>query len=164
MDLIVYFLNELKQKALIKYNLKIKTVIKINLKGSRLIGQCVKEGKKSYIIRLHAKLLNEFKQTYIKDVLTHEFAHAVQMELFLKSKPHGREWKSIVENLSGAPYKKSNIDYRLRNSRTMKTYLYTCACGEHHITAVRHNKITRNIMIYKCKKCKEVIKLADILA
>ncbi|MDR0762140.1 MAG: SprT-like domain-containing protein, partial [Campylobacteraceae bacterium] len=155
MDLIVYFLNDLKQKALVKYNLKIKTTIKINLKGSRLIGQCVKEDKKSYIIRLHAELLKRFREHYIKDVLTHEFAHAVQMELFIKSKPHGREWKSIMESLNGVPYKKSNINYRLKNSRTFKTYRYKCACCEHIITSIRHNKIIRGESIYRCKKCKE---------
>jgi SprT protein len=163
MDLIVYFLNELKQKAFIKYNLKIKIIIKINLKGSRLIGQCVKEGRKSYIIRLHAELLEKFRELYIKDVLTHEFAHAIQMELFAKSKPHGREWKSIMESLSGTPYKKSNINYHLKNSRILKTYHYRCDCREYLITSIRHNKIIRNIMIYRCKKCGEMIKFLYVV-
>ncbi|MDR1007755.1 MAG: SprT-like domain-containing protein [Campylobacteraceae bacterium] len=161
MDLIVYFLNELRQKALIKYNLGIKTVIKVNLKGSRLIGQCVKDGKKSYIIRLHTELLKKFRERYIKDVLTHEFAHAVQMELFAKSKPHGREWKSIMESLNDAPYKKSNIDYCLKNGRALKTYRYKCDCHEYLITSIRHNKIVYGTSIYKCKKCGQVLKLSQ---
>ncbi|MDR2789835.1 MAG: SprT-like domain-containing protein [Campylobacteraceae bacterium] len=160
--MLVYFLNKLKQKTLTAYNLRLETVININLKGCRLIGQCIKKGRKKYLIRLHGKLLKEFKQEYIKDVLTHEFAHAVQMELFAKSKPHGKEWKGIVEKLNGAPFKKSNINYQLNKGRAMKTYLYKCACGEHHISAVRHNKITRNIMIYRCKKCGEIIKFTYI--
>ncbi|MDR1975353.1 MAG: SprT-like domain-containing protein [Campylobacteraceae bacterium] len=160
MDLLVYFLYELKQKALTTYNLKFKTALNINLKGYRLIGQCVKKGRKSYLIRLHGKLLNEFKQEYIKDVLTHEFAHAVQMELFTKTKPHGKEWKSIMETLSGKAYKKSNINYCLPKNRTLKTYLYKCACSQHSITSIRHNKITRGIMTYKCKKCGQIIQPA----
>jgi SprT protein len=161
MDLLVYFLNELKRKAFIKYNLKLKTDVKINLKGSRLIGQCIKEGRKSYLIRLHIKLLREFGQKYIKDVLTHEFAHAVQMELFAKSKPHGREWKSVMESLSGAPYKKSNINYSLKNDRIFKTYRYKCDCQEHLITSIRHNKIIRGSSVYKCKKCGQILELAQ---
>jgi SprT protein len=148
----------LKQKAIVRYNLKINTIIKVNLKGSRLIGQCVKEGKKSYVIRLHAELLRKFRMQYVKDVLTHEFAHAVQMELFAKSKPHGQEWKSVMENLSGVPYQKSNVDYRLKNSRTFKTYLYKCDCREYLITSIRHNKIIRGVSIYKCKKCGQVLR------
>jgi SprT protein len=161
MDLLVYFLNDLRQKALVKYNLKIKTAVKINLKGSRLIGQCIKEGRKSYIIRLHAKLLKNYRARYIKDVLTHEFAHAVQMELFNKSRPHGREWKSVMEGLSGVLYKKTNIDYCLKNDRTLKTYRYRCSCQEHFITSIRHNKIIRGDSIYKCKKCGQILKFAQ---
>ncbi|MDR3347445.1 MAG: SprT-like domain-containing protein [Helicobacteraceae bacterium] len=162
MDLLVYFLNNLKQKTLKIYNLKLETAIKINLKGYRLIGQCVKISRKSYLIRLHANLLSEFKHEYIKDVLTHEFAHAVQMELFPKSKPHGAEWKSVMENLSGAPYKKLTLNYRLQKSKTFKTYLYACTCQKHLLTSIRHNKITRGIMIYKCKKCGEILKFVKI--
>ncbi|MDR1614497.1 MAG: SprT-like domain-containing protein [Campylobacteraceae bacterium] len=145
------------------YNIQFQTAININLKGCHLIGQCIKKGRKNYLIRLHARLLREFKQEYIKDVLTHEFAHAIQMELFPKSKPHGREWKNIIENLNGKPYKKTVIDYRLKKSRTVKTYLYKCACSEHRITAVRHNKIIRNTMIYRCKKCGQILKPAHDL-
>jgi SprT protein len=155
MDLTIdIFLQKLLKQTEKLYDLKLNITIKTDLKGYRLIGQCKKISAKNYIIRLHKKLLEEFKERYLDDVLTHEFAHAVQMELYKKNKPHSKEWKSVVEALSGVQYnRRENINYNLKKNRRYKTYLYECSCGEHNLSAIRHNRVVKNIMLYKCKKC-----------
>ncbi|MDR1554730.1 MAG: SprT-like domain-containing protein [Campylobacteraceae bacterium] len=159
MDFLSCFLGRLKQKANFHYGLSLSIELAFDLKGFRLIGQCKKLSSKNYLIRLHAKLLHEFNKIYIKDVLTHEFAHAVQMELFSKSKPHSKEWKHIVEILSGVQYaKRYKASYNLTNNRKYKTYPYSCSCREYQLTSVRHNKVIKNMMVYVCKKCNEILK------
>jgi len=146
-------LETLLKKASALYNLELNITILTDLSGNRLIGQCKKISKKTYIIRLHKTLLEEFGQSYLDDVLTHEFAHAVQMELFKNNKPHSREWKGIVEALSGEKYGTHKINYNPAKSKTYKTYLYKCHCGEHKLTSIRHNRAVKKRMVYVCKKC-----------
>lgn len=137
------------------YGLNLKIELLLNLKGYRLIGQCKKVCKNTYTIRLHKKLLESFKEIYIDDVLTHELAHAVQMELYLKSKPHSNEWKSILQTLSGKKYStKNKIDYNLENVVKRRRFIYVCECMEHFISTILHNKIQYKKNQYRCKKCK----------
>ena len=149
-------------EGLYKLSLNIKFLT--NLKGCRIIGQCKKVAKNSYIIRLHTKLLEEFGQEYLDDVLTHELAHAVQMEIYPKSKPHSREWKNIVETLSQKKYStKNKIDYRLNEfSKNKKKFVYICKCMEHHVSSIIHKRISQKRYFYNCKKCKEVLIHKDI--
>ncbi|MDR0407382.1 MAG: SprT-like domain-containing protein [Campylobacteraceae bacterium] len=158
MDFLAYFLDKLKQKASFYYGLSLKIELSFDLKGCRLIGQCKKLSSKNYLIRLHAKLLKEFNKIYIKDVLTHEFAHAIQMELFVKSKPHSKEWKNIVEVLSGVEYAKiDKVHYNLADKKR-ETYPYACSCSKYHLTSVRHKKVAKKRAVYMCKKCSGVLR------
>jgi SprT protein len=162
MDFLAYFLDSLKRKANSYYGLSLNIELAFNLKGFRLIGQCKKLSRKNYLIRLHVKLLKEFNKVYIKDVLTHEFAHAVQMELFAKTKPHSKEWKNIMEILSGVPYaKRDKVRYNLTKSKERKTYLYMCSCGEHQLTSIRHKRVVKNTSVYMCRKCNEVLRFVE---
>ncbi|MDR0579481.1 MAG: SprT-like domain-containing protein [Campylobacteraceae bacterium] len=159
MDFLSYFLNRLKQKTNLYYGLSLNIELSFNLKGYRLIGQCKRLSSKNYLIRLHAKLLKEFDKIYIKDVLTHEFAHAVQMELFAKSKPHQKEWKSIMETLSGVKYSaKEKVSYSLTRNTKCKTYHYACSCCEHQLSTIRHKRAAKGMIVYVCKKCNGVLK------
>ncbi|MDR3178376.1 MAG: SprT-like domain-containing protein [Campylobacteraceae bacterium] len=159
MDFLAYFLYRLKQKASFRYGLTLNIELSFDLKGYRLIGQCKKLSSKNYLIRLHAKLLREFSKVYIKDVLTHEFAHAVQMELFAKSKPHSEEWKNIMEVLSGVKYsKRDKVSYNLTKNTKRETYLYLCSCSEHELSSIRHKRVLKNTMVYVCKKCGGMLK------
>ncbi|MDR1460218.1 MAG: SprT-like domain-containing protein [Campylobacteraceae bacterium] len=154
-------MHRLKQKTILYYGLSFNIELTFDLKGFRLIGQCKKLSSKNYLIRLHAKLLKEFNKIYIKDVLTHEFAHAVQMELFTKTKPHSKEWKKIVEILSGVKYaKRDKVRYNLAKNKECKTYLYMCSCSEHQLTSIRHKRVVKNTAVYMCKKCNKVLRFA----
>ena len=145
------------------YNLSLNVTFQVNLKGYRLIGQCKKVSKNIYIVRLHTKLLEKFGQVYLDDVLVHEIAHAVQMEIYPKSKPHSKEWKSIVEILSQKQYSiKNKIDYGLEEiSKNRRRFIYTCKCMEHNISAIIHKRISQKTHSYSCKKCKSILVYHD---
>lgn len=153
-------LNLLKQKAKTDFNLELDIELSCDLKGTRTIGQCKKLSSNSYLIRLHKPLLEHYQETYIKDVLYHEFAHAVQMSLYKhRVLPHGKEWKDILQTLHDLNYK--NIvkpEYKklilISKKRNYEIFNYTCKCGIlHKLTSIRERRIRRGY-VYLCKTCK----------
>ncbi|MFV0482285.1 MAG: SprT-like domain-containing protein [Campylobacteraceae bacterium] len=158
-ELILDVYKTLEEKVKLHFNLSLNITFRVDLKGYRLIGQCKKLSKNSYMIRLHVKLLEKFREVYLHDVLTHELAHAVQMELYPKSKPHSFEWKSILQTLCGKKYStKNKITYVLPQTNINRfPFVYTCNCQNHFLSGVRHNKIVRYKYTYTCKKCKSIL-------
>lgn len=141
------------------YRLNIDIEFLVNLKGYRIIGQCKRLAKQKYIIRLHEKLLHEHQEIYLNDVLAHELAHAVQMELFPKSQPHSLEWKNIVSILLNLPYKKiKKVKYEtLKYLDKRIKFNYKCSCTTHTLSAIRHNRIVKKTHKYHCAKCKAIL-------
>ncbi len=85
-------LEALQKKSLALFGFNLHVTLSFDLKGTKVIGQCKQLTKQTYLIRLHKPLLEHYKQIYLNDVLTHEFAHAVQMfTCKSKVKPHGKE-------------------------------------------------------------------------
>lgn len=151
-------LETLLDKAYVLFGLKLNIKLAFDLSGSYIIGQC-KKTIDGYTIRLHEPLLNKYNMIYLNDVLSHEVAHAIQMELYqYKTKPHGVEWKSILSKLENAPYNiKQRPQYDIKTVCSKKRYSYTCKCKTvHELSLVRHNRIKRGIK-YICKNCKDFL-------
>lgn len=153
----------LEKRVNLLFNIDIKLSVSYDLKGSCVIGQCKKIKDSSYLIRLHDKLLSCYKLTYLDDVLYHEVAHAVQMQICnINVKPHGKEWKVILETIENRPYIASlrpKYTYFLNNiKRIKKRYKYVCNCPDKHfLTQIRHNRNLKGIK-YRCRKCKSILK------
>ncbi len=136
------------------FGLKLHIKLSFDLKGTCTIGQC-KKLKNLYHIRLHDRLLNQYRQIYLDDVLTHEVAHAVQMEIYdYKVMPHGKEWRLIMSKLENSPYNpKKRPKYEMLQKQR-KRFSYTCECKTLHLLSqTRHNRIKKGTR-YMCKKCK----------
>ncbi len=156
-------LDFLLHKTYHLFGLKLTIYLKYDLKGVCTIGQCRKIQSSVYTIRLHEYLLNKYRSLYLNDVLTHELAHAIQMEHYkYKTKPHGKEWKHIMSLLENTTYNaKLRPTYELHNIK-QNFFSYTCKCEHHHkLSKIRHNKILKG-KEYICKKCKTLLfKLQD---
>lgn len=157
-------LETLNKRVKNLFGLELSLLIKFDLKGTCTIGQCKKLEKNSYLIRLHDPLLQHYKSIYLDDVLTHEVAHAVQMQLYNhKVKPHGIEWISIIQKLENRDYNpKLRPKYEklkeLIEPKNYRRYAYTCSCNkEHFLSSIRHNR-AKNGTIYLCKWCKSPLK------
>ncbi|PID47259.1 MAG: hypothetical protein CR967_04990 [Proteobacteria bacterium] len=153
-------LGVLLKKVCNLFDLDLKITLTFDLKGTCTIGQCRKI-KNGYLIRLHKPLLEKYKQTYLNDVLTHELAHAIQMELYkTKTKPHGKEWKAIMEKLENSPYnpqKRPKYEIPKKNLFPKKYFPYTCKCNTpHKLSQTRHNRAKKGTK-YICKKCKSFL-------
>ena len=155
-------IKELDKIVKEKYGKSLNVIIEYSLNSSRSLGTHQKIGA-IHKIRLNPALLNELKQSYIDEVLVHEYGHACVSELvgyFQNGKrvmPHGKEFKYFCAMFGIVGKSTSNI---AKNSKAIKTsgrttarYPYTCGCQIHELTTIRHNKIKRGESTYTCKKC-----------
>ncbi len=110
-------------------------------------------------IRLNPILLNENPQTFLEHVLPHEISHLLAYQLFGKVKPHGKEWQSIMLGVFKQP---ARTTHQLNVASVQgKQFDYRCACGITPLTIRRHNKVQRGQINYRCKRCGDMLSLAN---
>lgn len=107
-------------------------------------------------IRLNPVLLMENEADFIKNTVPHEVAHLINHTIHgFAVKPHGPEWRGIMEDLGLPPTRCHNYDIanaRVRRPWRQQRYLYSCACGAHPVTQTVHNRIRRG-QEYGCNSC-----------
>jgi SprT protein len=109
-------------------------------------------------IKFNEKLLEKNPQTFLDSIVAHECAHLIAYELFgAKVKPHGEEWKSIMQGLFEVD---ASVQHNLDVSEVVnKPYIYNCSCmGEGIALSNRQHKSAQRGSIYLCKKCKSKLK------
>ncbi|MCL9780905.1 SprT family zinc-dependent metalloprotease [Vibrio sp. S4M6] len=107
-------------------------------------------------IRLNPILLKENQQAYFDDVIPHEIAHLIAFQRYGRVKPHGKEWRNIMQSVFQRPALAThNLDIR---SVQGKTFQYDCSCSSYPLSVRRHNKVTRKQASYFCKKCTKPLK------
>lgn len=106
-------------------------------------------------IRLNPILFRENPDAFIDEVIPHELAHLLTFQKFGKVRPHGAEWKAIMENvLSSSAKTTHSLDISSVQGRTFK---YRCQCQVHLLTIRRHNKVISNKARYHCRECKQLL-------
>ncbi len=105
-------------------------------------------------IRYNPWLFAKYYRENLAETVPHEVAHYVVDMLYGRSvRPHGREWKSIMQSfgLQG----RVTSDYNLAGIplRTSSTVAYACNCREHKLGIRRHNKVLRGEARYHCRFC-----------
>ena len=151
---VVEVIKMLTDKTFDIYNITIEPDISYNLRGAFA-------GTASFsknLIKLNRFLIVENLDRYIEDTIPHEFAHLVTKKLYPFSKPHGKEWKSVMKTLGYTPERCHNMD--TSNAVTIKKeYLYKCKCSEMMFSRIRHKRAQSylknyNKEYYSCRKCK----------
>ena len=102
-------------------------------------------------LRFNPVLLRENSEAFLAEVVPHEISHLLCFQLFGKTKPHGREWQSIMLKLfKVSPNTTHSFDTQ---SVKGKDFEYRCACGPVRLSIRRHNKVLRGETRYLCKRC-----------
>jgi len=153
-------IKELTLFAKEKWNLDIKVKIEYNLDSARALGTYSPREK---TINLNYKLLMEYKELYIEDIVVHEFAHAIIHNKYpygtngrKRVMPHGKEFKAVCSwfGIDGkASTSLFNDNTTMKKVNKQNTITYKCNCQEHELSKVRHNKILRGAS-YTCKNCR----------
>jgi len=110
-------------------------------------------------IRYNSFIFSKYYVDNFNTTIPHEVAHYISDLIYdLRNiKPHGKEWKEIMQAFNAdaavtADYDLSGIPQR---NRTLHTY--HCACREHQIGVIRHNRIKNQHGRYTCNFCKQAI-------
>ena len=144
--------------------------ITYDLKSVRTLGSVKKNRATGTVnMRLNPHLLEEFGEKYIEHVVVHELAHIITdgvypFNKYGRIKSHGREFKSVCYNIGYGHVGKATTGIfseskHLQSTRTAKpkkTFTYTCGCGDHPLTQIRHGKVLRGAS-YRCGRCKTTL-------
>jgi len=136
----------------IKFNLKGGTAGQYHfLKGSS-------DSKGSYF-RFNIDIANANGKKLYKDTVVHEVAHYIARSLAKGKyiKPHGKEWKSVMNALGVNPERCHSYTIP-KSTRKLKYFDYICDCDTHSISSIIHNRILKGQKRY-CKKCKGILKM-----
>lgn len=124
-----------------------------DLKG-RVVGMYrVKNSQR--VIRYNPYVFAKYFDDNFNETIAHEAAHYVTDMLFgiRNIRPHGREWKSVMQVFGVAATRTANYDLTGLPARQHKLFNYHCGCRTFELTSRRHNKILRGTGNYSCRDC-----------
>lgn len=131
-------LNRRFQRPITQFSLRGKSAGTAHLQQNRL--------------RFNPILLNENSEAFMQEVVPHEICHLLCFQLFGKTKPHGKEWQSLMISVF-ALNPRTTHSFNVA-SVTGREVDYRCACGPIKLSIRRHNKVVRGESRYLCKRCK----------
>jgi len=111
------------------------------------------------VLRWNLDIAKENLNDYLRTIVPHELAHAIQRYHFPHSMPHGKEWKQCCRALVGHELPRCH-QYDTKPARIVKRYKYTCACKTHTVSSILHNRIQRGRR-YTCLSCKTPIGILE---
>ncbi|MCW8900782.1 MAG: SprT-like domain-containing protein [Gammaproteobacteria bacterium] len=113
----------------------------------------VKAGQR--VIRYNPYIFSKYYDDNFSETIPHEVAHYVTDVLYglRKIRPHGIEWKSVMQIFGVAPSRTASYDLSGLPVRNFQKHLYHCGCQNYELTSRRHNKILRGTGHYLCRDC-----------
>jgi SprT protein len=146
--------------------------ISFKLRGTSIAGQA---WYSKWLLKFHMGFLKENEEHYLTRTVPHEVAHLVARRISLtkggrvtpnrtkwdfnlkrmRIKPHGAEWKFIMEKVFKIPAKRCH-SYEIPEGyeRKKRIFVYACECRSFKLSIIRHNRTQRlGGSFYNCKRC-----------
>ncbi len=140
------------------YKIKIKPVtIDFDLSG-RCSGMYIVRNTQRRI-RYNPYIFSKYFDESLASTIPHEVAHyATDIIYGIRNiKPHGIEWKSVMQSLGVEPRVTGDYDLTGIAVKRQQRFDYHCDCMSHKLTTTRHNKVLNGYAHYLCRKCKSPI-------
>ncbi len=133
-------------------------LIKFDLKG-RASGMFVVR-QNQLCIRYNEIIFSKYFDDNVLNTVAHEVAHYVVYSKWgmKKVKPHGKEWKQVMNLFNVEPQVTSNYDVSELPLHRQTRHEYICDCMSHQLSATRHNKVQKKKAVYKCRKCLQLLR------
>ncbi|MDJ0807060.1 MAG: SprT-like domain-containing protein [Gammaproteobacteria bacterium] len=126
--------------------------IHFDLKG-KAAGMVVFTQRAKPFIRYNPLLLKQNPEQFLSQTLPHEVSHLISRRLHgADIRPHGMEWQQIMQFFGAQPKRCHQFSTEELPVRKMRRFPYRCACRQHQLTAIRHNRIRKG-QIYRCTRC-----------
>lgn len=106
-------------------------------------------------IRYNPYIFAKYFSSSLHTTVPHEVAHYVTDRLYglHNIRPHGTEWAQIMRAFGASPRATGDYDLTGIPVRRQRRFSYRCACREHELSCVRHNRIQRKRARYMCQFC-----------
>lgn len=113
----------------------------------------VKAGQR--VIRYNPYVFSKYFENNLSETVPHEVAHYVTDILhgLRKTRPHGSEWKSVMQVFGVAANRTADYDLTGVPRREHRMFTYHCGCQHYELTSRRHNKILKGAGHYMCRDC-----------
>lgn len=131
--------------------------VAFDLRG-RSAGQMRVDGGGHCVIRYNPLLLLRYGDAFLERTVPHEVAHYLAYRRFGRTiRPHGVEWRGIMQQLGAAPTRCHDYDVTGLAARRLRYFDYHCGCADHRLSSIRHNKVADGRR-YLCRRCGEVLR------
>ena len=131
--------------------------VDFDLKG-RAVGM-YRTNRHQRVIRYNPYIFAKYFEDSLESTVPHEVAHYITDIMFSQIRPHGEEWREVMQAFGADASRICNYDLDGIPVRRYQHHAYHCSCMTHEITSRRHNKILKNKARYFCKKCHEELTL-----
>lgn len=134
-------------------------VVRFDLRG-RAAGQWrVLRGEEALRFNAHLFAMDWARQ--FPDTVAHEVAHSIVYRRFGlgrdRRRPHGPEWREVMQWLGFEPRVTHDSDLRGVPVRRTRRYAYRCSCQVYALGARRHRSAQSGERIYYCRRCGQTL-------
>jgi SprT protein len=106
------------------------------------------------IIRYNPWIFAKHYEENFMTTVPHEVSHYLARCIYGKKlRPHGKEWKSIMQHFGANNAVTVDFDMKGIPARRSRKFIYHCSCMTHQLGIRRHNKCSNNQASYFCTKC-----------
>ena len=127
--------------------------VQFNLKGRAAGMYWHKQGVR--VIRFNPWLFAKYFDDNLHSTVPHEVAHYLCDCLYglRMIRPHGREWRALMQLLGAAPQTRHAYDLQGVPQRRQQRFTYRCACRSYALGPQRHRRIVSGLGYYQCRHC-----------
>lgn len=113
------------------------------------------------VIRYNPWIFSKYFDDNLAVTVPHEVAHYICEQVYGLGniKPHGREWKQVMDRFGADASRTCDYDLSGIPVRKTRKYRYECGCDSHWLGSQRHNRVNRGEARYLCRRCGQELRV-----
>lgn len=132
---------------------RLKPLLRFDLHG-QAAGQAIWQRGRQPQLRFNLDIGRRHADDFVHQTVAHEVAHIVTYQCFGRTRPHGPEWRAVMQHF-GIDRPRRCHDYTVEGSqgRRQRRWRYECSCRTHRLSSTRHHRVQRGKARYHCRSC-----------